>query len=65
MGYVQLSGEERREWRYLRASEERRRQLYQESFTEPSLRENMLDFGEDRTRQRMRKRQMIRTDCQS
>ena len=40
---------------------ERRRR----SFTDRVQRENKLDTGEDRMRQRMRRNQKIRTYCQS
>ena len=36
----------------------------QQIFTETGCGENKLDTGEDRTNQRMRRSQKIRTDCQ-
>jgi len=39
--------------------------FYWESFTETGCRENKLNTGEDSRRQRLRKSQKIRTDCQS
>jgi hypothetical protein len=39
--------------------------IYRESFTETGKRENKQDRGEDRTSQRMRMSQKIRTDVQS
>jgi hypothetical protein len=39
--------------------------VYQDSSIDRLQRENKLDIGEDRTSQRMRRSQKIRTDCQS
>ena len=41
------------------------RQFDQETFTEAGCRKNELDTGEDKTSQRIRRSQRIRTDCRT
>jgi len=71
--YSQLIQEQQRKRAYLRAAREKKWvvvymciwQFYWDNSTVAGYRKNNLDTGENRTRQRMRRSQKIRTNCQS
>jgi hypothetical protein len=66
--YAQLSQEQKEKKGHSSAEREKERgQFYQETCTKTGgkERENMLDTGEDRISQKMRRSQKIRTYCQS
>lgn len=68
IGYTQLSQEQDRKNRLLKSSREKEGEFlprvdYRDNFTKTGCKKNKLDTGEDRTRQRMRRSQKIKTYC--